>query len=186
MLSAATNCPVCLTGVGSPCQECRSSLHGASDRVLASGMLVVAAYLHEGLARAMVHRLKYRADPTAAKVLGAAMAAKVPPWAEALVPVPRARLRRWRYGIDPALELARAISAETSLPVIAALVPPWWWPPHTRGSRAERRGPRFRARCSVPPGAILVDDVVTTGATLQAASAALGGAIGAAVVATTA
>lgn len=173
-------------GTGSPCAVCESKLRDGPSRGLAPGFVVAAAYLHEGLARALVHRLKYRSDPGPAPLLGVAMAAKLPPWAEALVPVPRARLRRWRYGIDPAVELARAISDSSLLPVVPALAPPLWWPPHAAGSRTERRGPPFRVLSPPPSGAVLVDDVLTSGATLLAACSALGGGVGAALVATTA
>lgn len=173
-------------GVGSPCAACEPNLRDAPSRNLAPGVLVLAAYLHEGPARALVHRLKYRADPGPASLLGVAMAAKLPRWAAALVPVPRARLRLWRYGIDPSLELAKAVSKVTSLPVVPALVPPWWWPPHAAGSRTERRGPRFGALRLPPTDAVLIDDVVTSGATLAAANQALGDHVGAALVATAA
>ena len=179
-------CRACSSSVGSPCAACRASLIDAPARALSSGLLVLPAYLHQDLARTLVHRLKYRADPGAAYLLGSPMAAKLPPWVEVLVPVPRARLRRWRYGIDPALELARAISRTSSLPVLSALVAPSWWPAHAAGSRTERQGPSFRATTPAPAGAILVDDVVTSGSTLLAACAALNDFPGAALVATTA
>lgn len=120
----------------------------------------------------MVHRLKYRAAPPGR--LGVLLAPLVPDGVTSLVPVPRVRLRRWRYGVDPALELARSLSAVTGLPVVTALVAPVWV--HRRaGPVGQPRGlPRFSRRITVPAGAILIDDVVTTGATLVAAAAVTG------------
>ena len=45
-----------------------------------------------------------------ARLLGRAMAPLLDPAPPALVPVPRAMLRRWRYGVDPGPELARVAS----------------------------------------------------------------------------
>jgi predicted amidophosphoribosyltransferase len=135
-------------------------------------VLIRSAFGHVDPARAMVHRLKYRAAP--AGRLGVLLAPLVPVGTSALVPIPRVRLRRWRYGVDPALELARSLGAVTGLPVVAALVPPLWL--HRRaGPAGSLRGePRFTVRMALPPGAILIDDVVTTGATLVAAAAVTG------------
>lgn len=138
---------------------------------------------HEGPARRLVHRLKYRGDPAAARVLAAAMVPLLPPDATALVPVPRAPLRAWRHGVDPALELARALSGR-GLWVARVLRAEWWWPGHTGRHVDERRSPRFLPIGAVPSGSVLVDDVVTTGATLRAASDALGGVVRRAVSAT--
>jgi len=167
------------------CGRCRAGFTAGGERRLPDGVLVRSAFAHEGTARLLVHRLKYGGQHAAAAVLAGAMAGRLPEGARALVPVPRARLRRWRYGVDPAVELARALGRASSLPVVAALAPEWW---HRRraGLAGERRGlPRFRLVRDVPVGAVLVDDVVTTGATLRAAAAALGGPR-AAVTATTA
>ena len=157
------------------CTACRSGFVPGGERRLPGGVLVRSAFAHGGAARLLVHRLKYAAQPAAARLLAAAMAPGVPPDAAALVPVPRARARRWRYGVDPAAELARCLGRALGLPVVAALVPAWW---HRRraGPAGARRGvPRFRCVRQAPAAAVLVDDVVTTGATLRAAAAALGG-----------
>jgi len=136
---------------------------------------VRSAFLHSGTARLLVHRLKYGGYAAAAPLLAAAMAGSVPPDAAALVPVPRARLRRWRYGVDPAVELARALGRALDLPILPALAPAWWHRRRAGPADAERGVPRFRPVRPAPAGVVLVDDVVTTGATLRAAAAALGG-----------
>ncbi len=90
------------------------------------------------------------------------------------------RHRRAR-GFDHAELLARAVGRQARLPT-RALLTRLPGPPQTGARRAERRaGPRFRARPDVAGlGVLLVDDVVTTGATLTAAAGALrrGGARG--------
>jgi len=157
------------------CPACAAGLSPGGVRRLAGGVLVHSAFLHLGTARLLVHRLKYGAQPAAARVLATAMARGLPAQAAALVPVPRARLRLWRYGVDPALELALALRQLTGLPVRRVLVAAWWHRRRAGPSGVERGVPRFRARTARPAGAVLVDDVVTTGATLRAAAAALGG-----------
>ena len=157
-------CPGCAAGF-TPGGACR----------LAGGVLVHSAFVHLGTARRLVHRLKYEAQPAAASLLAASMARVLPPGATCLVPVPRARVRLWWYGVDPALELARALGRFTGLPVKRALAAAWWHRRRAGGAGAARGVPRFRACTAVPAGAVLVDDVVTTGATLRAAAAALGG-----------
>lgn len=136
------------------------------------GVLVRSAFLHDGPARELVHRLKYQSDPLPG--IGAVLAPLLPRDATALVPIPRVVLRRWRYGVDPAMELARSVAAATGVPVLAGLAPPLWV--HRRaGPAAQTHGrPRFDVVAPVPVGAVLIDDVVTTGATLAAAAAITG------------
>lgn len=153
------------------CSGCAARLRPAPVRWI-RGVLIRSAFVHEDPARAMVHRLKYRAAPPGR--LGGLLAPLIPDDTTSLVPVPRVWLRRWRYGVDPALELARSLGRVTGLPVVEALVAPVWV--HRRaGPSGQARGlPRFSRRTAVPPGAILIDDVVTTGATLVAAAAVTG------------
>ncbi len=155
------------------CLPCSLGMAAGRAQRLTGGLVVRAGLRHDGTARALVHRLKYGGLRGAATILAIAMANCLPSGAAALVPVPRARLRRWRHGIDPARELAVALAARSGLPVVAALQAPWWWPRHAGADRDARPPPRFRSTTRAPPGAVLVDDVVTTGSTLTAAARAL-------------
>ena len=152
------------------CERCRAGLRRAPAIRSIEGVDVASAYVHETVAQRLVHRLKYHGIEAAATVLAAEMARRVPAEATALVPVPRARLRTVKYGIDPAAALARRIGAAIGLPVIEALQPTLWWPAHAGSSRSGRRAPRFVLRKSPPSSGVLIDDVLTTGATLAAAA----------------
>ena len=55
---------------------------------------------------ALVHRLKYEGIRPAAELLAAALVERWGPPPDLLVPIPRAPLRVWRFGVDLALELA--------------------------------------------------------------------------------
>ena len=155
---------------GRLCAECISSMRPAPDRLLSGGIRVVAAFAHEGAARRMVHLLKYGGVLVFAELAAEHLANQIP--ALPLVPVPRAVSRRVRYGVDPAAEIARAISRRTGQPVIQALVPRL----HTfRRAGGPHHGPRrrFGQRIRIKSGVVLVDDVMTTGATILEAAASI-------------
>ena len=161
------------------CGHCSQSLRPGGERRLAGGLLVRSALAHDGAARILVHNLKYRGLTAAAGVLAGPIAEVLPPEARCLVPVPRVLLRLWRYGIDPAAALAGAVSRMTGLPVVSLLARPVWWAGRAGPAGAPRGTPAFRAGRPAPAGAVLVDNVLTTGATLSAAAACLSGVIGA-------
>lgn len=156
------------------CKRCLATLAPASD-LLAGQVLVRTAFVHEGAARQLVHRLKYEAVAGVAGRLARAMLPLLPDDATALIPLPRVLLRCRRYGIDPAVELAAAMGASCRLPVVKALRPGAWRRRRAGPVGEQRRGvPVFSIGRTVPAGAVLVDDVVTTGSTIRAAAAVSG------------
>jgi predicted amidophosphoribosyltransferase len=161
---------------GSLCPKCRAELRPAPEASVGPGLVGVAGFAHEGPARRLVHALKYRAVFAAAGPLADAMAENIPTSTTALVPMPRAILRAFRHGVDPAAVLAAEVSRRTGLPVVEAIKPRWWWRRHAGRNRDERSAVPFAPTGSfVPRNAALVDDVLTTGATARAAAAALEG-----------
>ncbi len=166
------------------CTPCRSGFRPAPDRLLPGGLGAHPAFVHEGPARRLVHRLKYEGLVEAAMLLAGPMAHRLPVAAVALVPIPRVRWRRLRYGIDPAATLAALLGRLTGLPVVDALTPSWTGPVHAGRRRGRRRPPRFGRRVDPGPGVVLIDDVVTTGITIVAAAKTVGGGVAGAVTAT--
>ncbi len=158
---------------GAICVVCVARLRKAPDTVIGDGLRVIAAHTHEGPSRALVHALKYRGVSAAALPFVTRLAERIPSSTTTLVPVPRAWFRAARYGVDPAAVLAAGVARLTGLPVIPALVPPLWWSRHAGAGRQDRGRIGFRQRAATPAGFALVDDVVTTGATANAAADAL-------------
>ena len=96
-----------------------------------------------------------------------------------IVPVPQHVVRRWLRGFDPVAQLANDVSRSLGRPCRAgALRRIRWTATQTRlHGHARRRNVRgaFMARARAVRGrtVLLVDDVLTTGATAQACAQAL-------------
>jgi predicted amidophosphoribosyltransferase len=144
---------------------------------------------YAGAVPAVVIALKDRGALGLGRLMASQMAATAPPdvFAGTLVPVPADPLRRRRRGVDHTALLARELARRVALPVAGCLARERA-PAHARLSRGARLsddvGVRTRAG-PIPPTAVLVDDVHTTGATLNACAVALRAAGAERVVAVT-
>jgi predicted amidophosphoribosyltransferase len=165
------------------CPECRG-------RVLAFRR-AWAPFAYEATARRLVGALKSRGATRAATVMGTEIAKRAPPGLVhgTLVPVPAHPARRRDSGLNPAAWLAGVLGRTAGLPVADALVRCRGGTPQVGLARRERlANARGSVRASRQPRAgrlVLVDDVYTTGATLDACAHALAGAGGTDIVAVT-
>jgi ComF family protein len=153
------------------CALCRHGLRGFD-----------AAYCYgsyEGLLREWIHLYKYGRVKTMAGPLIELLAAALPRHErlDCVVPVPLHWRRRWQRGFNQAELLARGIARKWHLPVVPALRRVRYTPTQTSLSNTARRKnvtAAFAGRSSVSgQRVLLVDDVLTTGATAAACAAAL-------------
>lgn len=189
-----TACPGCGARADPLCERCAATLRAARPAPPPPGIDAwVAPYAYEGVAREVVARVKYRQARAAVPWLAAAIRGALtagPGLAFDLVTwAPTTRTRRRARGFDHAELLARTLARLLALPAVATLRRRPG--PHQTGlpSEARRRGPAFEGRrTAIPVGArlLIVDDVATTGATLEAAARALRAASARRVVAATA
>jgi len=137
---------------------------------------VYAVTPYRGVAKELLWRLKFKGAQAATAEIAALMLPKLPVEPSMLfVPVPTATSRVRRRGYDQAVLLARSLAKRTCLPYCAALRREGQHE-QVGSSRAQRLQQLQNAFYSPRPremrGAhvVLVDDVVTTGATLEAAA----------------
>jgi ComF family protein len=138
--------------------------------------------LHAGIAREMVSRLKYGERLDLARIMGRMMAsagADLLRDADFIVPVPMHRLRLFRRRYNQAALLANVIAAQSGISVLLEAVERARRTPRQVGlNRAERRSNlagAFRINAALRDRIagrhiVVIDDVRTTGATLNATS----------------
>jgi len=155
------------------CALCRSGLRGFD-----------AAYCfgaYEGVLRKLIHLYKYGRIKTLARPLGDLLLAALPREQEfdALVPVPLHWRRQWQRGFNQAELLARMIGRRTGIPVVKALGRVQATVTQASlGNSSRRRNVASAFRCKrarLVEGKriLLIDDVMTTGATAAQCALAL-------------
>jgi competence protein ComFC len=161
------------------CGGCRRALGFLpGEPVALAGIRVWAPVAYEGPGRDLVRALKFRGALSLAGEMAALAVASAPPalLRGTLVPVPLHPVRLRRRGFNQAAVLAEAIAGRTAMALSDCLRRRGPGPPQVgRGRGARLTGPAgsVEPRARAPEVAVLVDDVVTTGATLAACAAAL-------------
>lgn len=147
-----------------------------------AGHSVWPAWIYDERAALLVHALKYGERPGLARALGEALATALPPAisCDLVLEVPLHRARERERGYNHAALLADALAHRIGVPRLPrALERVRATRPQARLGPSERRANlagAFRARCPQwlrGRNVVLVDDVLTTGATFEACLEAL-------------
>jgi len=144
-----------------------------------------AAVRYDGVARDLVHAMKFGDRPDIAHLLGRMMAtagAGLLAEADLLTPTPLHRTRLWSRRFNQAAALAAAVSRHGGPPAIPDILRRVRRTAPQVGLTRTARASNLRGAFAVAPGArdrivgkrvLLVDDVMTSGATAAAATRAL-------------
>ena len=169
-------CKVCAQPLtnGSLCRRCQESPLAIDG--------IRAPFLMEGVVRDMVHRLKYSDMRALAPVLGGLLSRSMDTYripADVLMAVPLHPTRERKRGYNQSFSLAKEVGKLRGIPLIRGLARHKGSPPQSRAADVETRRANvrdafaFQGTGSQGAKVLLIDDVCTTGATLEACALAL-------------
>lgn len=167
-------CPLCALPLppDEPAAACGACLREPPRQVAAA-----ATFLYAPPIDRLVLRFKFHQDLAAGRLLSQLMLQAVPDFAQhPLLPMPLHGRRLRERGYDQARELARPLARDLKLPLWNGLCRSRaTMAQSTLDAEARRQNLRgaFAVQAAPPPRLTLVDDVMTTGATLDAAVRAL-------------
>ena len=170
-------CPGCERRGWCPCPDCVASLPAPASGPIGGLAATVSLFDHDELGARFVHALKLHNDRAILRWLAHSLVATVAARgieAELITWAPTTAAARRERGFDQAELLARAIARASGVRVRSLLRRIDGPTQHGR-TRAQRlSGPRFELRRPAAARSVLVvDDVLTTGATLVSAAATL-------------
>jgi ComF family protein len=169
-LSVCPTCAMAVASAGRVCERCllRSPAFDGA----------FVPYRYEFPLVELIHRLKYGGQVSVARILGTLLARRIAerglPGVDAIVPVPLHPSREVRRGYNQAAEIARFAAELLHLPVEDRLAE------RVRNTEEQAALPAIvrrvnvsgafevRARSPLPASIAIVDDVLTTGATVDA------------------
>ncbi|MFZ4115827.1 MAG: ComF family protein [Chthoniobacterales bacterium] len=172
-------CPICsheLHAAAARCENCADrKLHFVSG---------VSSFRYQGLIRALVSQFKYLGDQSLKKVMGELIECAINDERldavtfEAVVPVPLHPCREREREFNQARLLAQEVALRSKLPMkdILRRIKPTWTQVHSdRHERIENLRDAFvlKKKHSLSGNYLLVDDVLTTGSTLDACAKVL-------------
>jgi ComF family protein len=151
------------------CQRCRRT---------SPLFLVMRATAYEGVAKELVHGLKFGRQKDGSRVIAEVLASRLGEFAgtdTAITNVPTASSRVRRRGYDHAAGIARHLARLLALPYVPLLARDGQARQvgQSRQSRRRQLEGVFRSTMPAPRRILLVDDVITTGASLETAARVL-------------